>query len=251
MSSEPESTNTPADASSGREKRAIHEVVHVWIPLAIVLVSVCAAVVGWRASLADESATRYEELSRQDLIQQQQLLIQDNNSVDSDVNTYGQFAQASRLAQSELHDADTIGGAVGDQLRVEGEANLTVALALGKQIVNVNYAFDPSNPTGNSYLFSDGLLQRGHPYDAASGLRFAKSGDDALHGLEPEPLLTKADAQHTRGVDFTGIAALFIGVLVLLTLAAVVKGPQKLWFAGSGAALGTAAVVLFAITQFS
>src|SRR5436305_11476442 len=80
------------------EKRALHEVVHLWIPLAIVLVSVCAAIVGWRASLADESATHLEELSRQDLVQQQQLLIQDNDSVDTDIRTFGQFAQNSHLA---------------------------------------------------------------------------------------------------------------------------------------------------------
>src|SRR5437899_1578252 len=51
MSSEPEQTNT---APASLEKRALHEVIHLWIPLAIVLVSVCAAIVGWRASLADE-----------------------------------------------------------------------------------------------------------------------------------------------------------------------------------------------------
>lgn len=255
MSPDSETTDTPPAKppveEESIEKRAFHEVVHLWIPLAIVLVSVCAAIVGWRASLADESATHYEELSRQDLIQQQQLLIQDNSSVDSDVDLYGQFAQASALSQSMLHDAGVVGGALGDQLRVQGDAYQTIALSLSKQIQNNDYAYDPSNPTLNSVLSKNGTLKPGNPYDAAAGLAYAQSTDTALHGLEPEPLLAKAETQHNRGVDFTGIAALFIGVLVLLTLGAVVRGRQKLYFAGSGAALGAAGVILFLITEFS
>src|SRR3954462_2119937 len=101
----PEGADAPAEPAAPEpppkesvERRALHEIVHLWIPLAIVLVSVCAAIVGWRASLADEKATHYEELSRQDLVQQQQQLIQDNNSVDSDVRIYGQLAEESALA---------------------------------------------------------------------------------------------------------------------------------------------------------
>lgn len=233
------------------QRRALHEIIHVWIPLAIVVVSVCAAVAGWRASVSDESANHYEELSRQDLVQQQQLLVQDNDSVDSDVRTFGQFAQYSLLAHSLLHDAGVAGGAVGDQLRVQGGADLAIALTLGKQIQNVDYAFDPSNPAGNVYLRSDGTYGTGHPYDAGQGLATAENNDQALHGLEPEALLASADTQHDKGVDFTGIAALFVGVLVLLTFGAVVRGRQKLWFAGSGAVLGSAAVALFLVTQFS
>ena len=254
MTPEPDQPEGPPDDTAPEEsveKRALHEVIHLWIPLAIVLVSVCAAIVGWRASLADESATHYVELSRQDLIQQQQQLVQDNSSVDSDVATFGQFAQDSLLAHSLLHDASTVGGPVGDQLRVEGDAYLTIALSLGKQIQNVSYSFDPSNPTANPALYPDGTVKLGFPYDAAAGLASAENGDLELHGLEPELLLRRAESQHTRGVDFTGIAALFIGVLVLLTLGAIVKGQQKLWFAGSGLALGSTGLVLFLITQFS
>jgi hypothetical protein len=233
------------------EKRALHEVVHLWIPLAIVVVSVCAAIVGWRASLSDERATHYEELSRQDLIQQRQLLIQDHNTVDSDVRLFGQFAQYSTLAESLLHDADVVGGPTGDQLRQQGAADLAIALTLGKQVQTVDYAFDPSDPSGNVYLRTNGTYLPGNPYNAEQGQATAENNDFALHGLEPEPLLAKAEVQHNKGVDFTGIAALFVGVLVLLTLGAVVRGPQKLWFAGSAAAVGLIALVLFLVTQFS
>ncbi len=240
----------PRPAPESLEKRALHEIIHVWIPLAIVVISVCAAIVGWRASIADEQANHYEELSRQDLIQQQQLLVQDNDSVDSDVQTFGRFAEYSALAHSQLHDAGVVGGPVGDQLRTEGAADLAIALTLGKEIQNVDYAFDPSNPTDNTYLRSDGTYSPGHPYNASRALAAAENNDEALHGLESGALLEQAESQHSRGVDFTGIAALFIGVLVLLTFGAVVKGRQKLMFVGFGAVLGAIAVVLFALTQF-
>lgn len=247
--SEPAATESRPPESA--EKRALHEIVHLWIPLAIVLVSVCAAIVGWRASLSDESATHHEELSRQDLVQQQQLLVQDHNTVDSDVRVFGQFAQYSALAESLLHDAAVVGGPTGDQLREQGASDLAQALSLGKQIQAIDYAFDPSNPAGNVYLRTDGTYLPGHPYSAQQGLATAENNDVALHGLEPESLLATAEAQRDKGVNFTGIAALFIGVLVLLTLGAVVKGPQKLWFAGSGAIVGTVAIALFLVTQFS
>jgi hypothetical protein len=72
-------------------RRSLHDTVHAWIPLAIALVSVLAAVMGWRASLADEGSTHREELSRQDLVHQQQLLVQDHQAVDTDVRAFGQF----------------------------------------------------------------------------------------------------------------------------------------------------------------
>lgn len=241
----------PADGASRREKRALHEVVHLWIPLGIVLVSICAAISGWRASVSDERSAHSFELSRQDLVQQQQLLIQDSNSVDTDIRTFGQFAQYSSLAHYLAHDADLVGGAVGDQLRIEGQADLELARGLGKQIQNENYAFDPSNPTGNSYLRPDGGYLPSHPYNASEALNFAESSDFALHGLAPEALHSTAETEHTRGVDFTGLAALFVAVLVLLTFGALVSGRQKLWFAGSGAVVGIAAVTLFLIVQFS
>jgi hypothetical protein len=241
----------PEPAPESFERRALHEIIHLWIPLAIVVVSVCAAVVGWRASVSDESANHYEELSRQDLVQQQQLLVQDSDSVNTDIQTFGQFAQYSALAHSLLHDADVVGGAVGAQLRIQGAADLSIALTLGKQIQNVDYAFDPSNPSGNDNLRSDGTYAPGHAYNANQALATAENNDQALHGLAPQGLLDQADSQHDKGVDFTGIAALLIGVLVLLTLGAIVKGRQKLIFAASSIALGTLAVVLFAITQFA
>jgi len=144
-----------------------------------------------------------------------------------------------------------LSGRVADQVLSEAQADLGIARYLGKQIDNQSYAFDPSNPTGNPFLRSDGTYLPGHPYRAALALSIAENADTALHGLAPEQLHASAEAEHTRGVDFTGIAALFVSVMVLLTLAAVVAGPPKAWLAGSGAALTVVGLILFATVQFS
>jgi hypothetical protein len=245
----PPAPATPPNEEVGR--KALHEIVHTWIPLGIVLVSVLAAVMGWRASLADERSAHSEELARQDLVQQQQSLVQDNHAIDADVQTFGQFAQYSALAHSLRLDAAKIGGRVGDQLLSEAQADLGIARYLGKRIVHQNYAFDPSNPTGNPALRSDGTYQPGHPYRAALALDVAENADTALHGLAPEQLHATAESEHARGVDFTGVAALFVSVMVLLTLGAVAKGQAKLWLAGSGAVLGVVGLVLFATVQLT
>jgi hypothetical protein len=242
---------TEVESAERVARRAVHEVVHAWIPLAIAVVSVLAAVMGWRASLADESATRTEELSRQALVQQQQLLVQDNDAVNSDLRTFGQFSQYSLLAHSLLQDAARLGGGAGDELRTDGQADLGIARYLGKQIQYLNYGFDPSNPNGNPVLRSDGSYLPGHPYSADLALDVAQNADVALHGLAPEALHAKAVSERSHGVDLTGIAALFVATLVLLTLGAVVSGPAKAWLAGSGAVLAVAGLVLFLIVEFS
>jgi hypothetical protein len=198
----------------------------------------------------DEDATHTEELSRQALVQQQ-LLVQDNQAINTDLRTFGQFAQYSALAHSLLQDAGSAGGSAADELRTEGQADLGIARYLGKQIQYQNYSFDPSSPSGNPLLRPDGTYLPGHPYDAAAALVAAKNGDTALHGLAPEQLHGEALAERTDGVDLTGIAALFVGVIVLLTFATVVSGSAKVWLAGSGIVLTVVGVVLALLVEFS
>ncbi len=245
-----------AAAEAAREapaarRRPLHHRIHGWIPLGIAIVSVLAALMGWRAALADEHATHTEELSRQALVQQQQLLVQDNQAINTDLRTFGQFAQYSALAHSLLQDSPSAGGSAGDELRTEGQADLGIARYLGKQIQYQNYGFDPSSPTGNPLLRADGTYAPGHPYAPAAALATAKNNDTALHGLAPEQLHNDAVTERTNGVDLTGIAALFVGVIVLLTLATVVSGPAKVWLAGSGAALTALGIVLALLVEFA
>jgi hypothetical protein len=232
-------------------KRELHEIIHSWIPLAIAVVSVLAALMGWQASLADESSAQKEELSRQDLVLQQQQLIQDSNAVNSNIETFGQFAQDSALAESMLRDASKLGGSGADELRTQGQADLGIARVLGGQIGFLSYAFDPSNPSGNENLNADGTYSPGHPYLPGPALAIAENQDTTIHGLAPAALLDSAETEHTHGVDLTGIAALFVAVIVVLTLAMLIPGPPKVWLAGSGVVMAVAGLVLFALVQFS
>jgi hypothetical protein len=229
------------------ESRPLHELVHVWIPLAIVVASVLAAIVGWRASVAEEHATHHEELARQDLVQQQQQLVSDQNAVATDLRTFGQFAEFSTLGHALLGDAGKVTGAVSDELRTQGESDLGVARYLGQQVRWLDSAYDRSSPGTNPNLRADGSYQPGHPYNTGIALDAAENGDPALHGLSPAELHAQAETLRSQAVHLTGIAAIFVGVLMLLTLAAVVPGPPKVLFAGSSAVLGTVGLVLFLV----
>ena len=232
-------------------RRAFHEVVHNWIPLGIVLVSVLAALMGWRASLADETSNRSEELSRQNLVQQQQLVVSDNQAVDTDIRTFSQFAQTSSLAESLRREADTQTGPVRQQLLTEAQADLGIARYLGKQINFQNYAFDPTNPSGNPALLTTGTYAPGHPYKADSALQLAENSDPELHGLAPEQLHENAETEKLRAVHFEGVAALFVAVMVLLTVGALITGPPKVWISAGAGTVGLVALVLFVLVQTS
>src|SRR5437899_5275181 len=54
--------------------------VHRWLPFAIVLVSSAAAAMAWQASVAEERAAHKDVLSRQDLVREQQIDLQDRKS---------------------------------------------------------------------------------------------------------------------------------------------------------------------------
>jgi type II secretory pathway pseudopilin PulG len=223
--------------------------VHAWIPLGIVIVSVMAALMGWRASLADETSNRREELSRQDLVQQQQVIVRDNQSVGSDIRTFSTFAQTSGLAHSLRHDGDTLTGQISEQLLSEAQADLGVARSLGSQIRYQNYAFDATNPSGNAALRSGGTYAPGHPYRADEALDLAENSDPQLHGLAPEQLHESAESEKLRALHFEGVAALFVSVMVLLTVGALVKGPPKLWLSAGASTVAVAAVALAIVVQ--
>ena len=237
----------PTPGSEPAESRPLHELVHTWIPLAIVVASVLAAIVGWRASVAEEHATHHEELARQDLVQQQQQLVQDRNAIATDLRTFGQFAEFSSVGHALLTDAGRISGPTSDQLRTQGESDLGVARYLGKQIRWLNYAYDPSSPGTNPNLRTDGSYQPGHPYNTTVALDAAENADPALHGLSPVSLHEQALTLRSQAVHLTGIAAIFVGVLMLFTLAAVVPGSPKVLFAASGTVLGVVGAVFFLV----
>jgi hypothetical protein len=169
----------------------------------------------------------------------------DRGLVRTDLRTFGQFAEFSSIGHALLADAGRISGSTSDELRTQGESDLGVARYLGKQIRWLNYAYDPSSPGTNPNLRPDGSYQPGHPYNSAVALDAAENADPALHGLSPVSLHKQALTLRSQAVHLTGIAAIFVGVLMLFTLAAVVPGSPKVLFAGSGTVLGVVGAILF------
>ena len=240
-----------AEQLTARERKALHEIVHTWIPLGIVLISVLAAVTGWRASLSDEKADHGAEQSRQALVLQQQLIVQDNQAIDSDLQTFGQFSQQSSQANALRQEARKGPSALRVYLQAQSQSDLATARFLGRQIAWQNYTYDPTNPTGNPALEANGTYAPGHPYLASAGLARAENADTELHGLSPDALLKQAEAVHSRAVEFEGVAALLVSVMFLLTVAALSPALTKLWLTGGATVVVLGAVVLFCLIQFT
>jgi hypothetical protein len=257
-----------ARARSGRGARApesgasapLSARIQRWLPVAIVAVSVLAAVMGWRASLADETSTHADELARQDLLHQQELILDKIQGVDADVRLFGSFEQYSLLGQALLRDARTVGGSEGQSLARQGQGDIELARGIGSQF-RFNGAYNPSdesnyysrdNTTGS--LQPDGSYRPHNPYTVGGpggALAAAESGDEGLTSLEPARLRAHGRSERLKGVDLIGVAALFIAALVFFTLAAVSRGRRTVGFAGSGLAVTVVALILFPIVELT
>ena len=226
------------------------------LPLAIVAVSVLAAVMGWRASLADESASHKDELSRQDLIRQQDSVLQKIQGVAADIKQFGTFEQSSVLAQQLSGEAARAGGAEGQSLTREAQADTELAREIGARM-QYDSDYTPTNPTNyhsdqnSGALNQDGTYRPGNPYTVSAAIAAAESGDAELTGLEPDLLRKQARAERQKGVDLVGVAALFIAGLVCFTIAAVSRGRQVVWLAASGVTIAVIAIVLFSIAELT
>jgi hypothetical protein len=230
---------------------------HNWLPMAIVVVSVLAAIMGWRASLADEGAAHSDELARQDLVFQQQLQLQRIQGVDSDIRLFGQFEQSSLMGTALLRDGPHVGGPAGQALTREGQGDIEQARTLGSQFRYLG-DYNPANPSNyytksnrNGGLQSDGAYRPGHPYRVGVALTGAESSDPQLSSLEPDALHNDAHSQRRKGVKLILLAALFIAALVFFTLAAVSRGLRTVSFSVVGVAVAVIALILFPIFQFA
>ncbi len=238
----------------GSGRASLTDRLHDWLPIAIVVVSVFAAVMGWLASVADEHATRSDELSRQDFVSQQSALLSDTQQVDSDLLLFGNYEQYSLLGQRLLVDANKLGGADRQSLAREGQADIEVARGLGSQMSSLSYSpampDDYSIPGAGGNLQRGGTYQQGNPPDAAAALAYELSNDSSLVTLAPNRLHAQAQAERERGVQLVGVAALFIAGLVFFTFAALSQGLRTVWFSTCGLAVALVAIVLFPLAQF-
>jgi hypothetical protein len=234
----------------------LNERVHEWLPIAIVAVSIFAAVMGWLASVADEHATHSDELGRQDFVSEQSALLSDVQQVDSDLSQFGTYEQYSLLGQQLLADGQKVGGSDGQALARDGQGDIDVARTIGGELSSL--AYSPATPENyyNSSVQSGVLQPNGtyrprNPPNASDSLAFEQSYDVNLVNLAPSLLFAQAKAQRETGVQLVGVAALFIAALVFFTFAALSNGLQPLWFSACGLPISLVAVILFAIVEFT
>ena len=191
--------------------------------VAIVIVSILAAVMAWRASVADESADATRVHAEQNRLAQQQLIASDETTVLHDLQLYERYAEHTDLARALEHD--------GQFVRAQAERE---AAASQRPL------FEGTFPE----IRHDGTAS----FDAAYARSQARLRDFELLNLHPPAKLeARAEADHRRGVKLTGLAAMFVAAVVLLTFAEISRGGAARLFAAAGGVVAVAALVLFVV----
>jgi hypothetical protein len=212
-----------------------------WLPMAIVVASVLAAIMGWRASVADEHSNRHYELSRQELVRQQQLRLGDIQQVNGQAREFGSYERYSLLAQSLRKESRAVGGSAGAQLAREADSNLNLAASILSRV-------DSAIP----YTAQDGItLNPAYPYRINEARRAAALDNTELQALDPDRLRKQAEHVRLQGEYLTGLAALFVAAIVLFTLAAVSRGRPVRSFGLSGVLVAVVGIVLFIVVEAS
>lgn len=207
------------------------------IALGIVAVSILSATMAWRASIWSEVSSNTDELTRQDVIEQQQILGEQAERVTQDLRVFARFEEHSLLAEELERDARSAGGDVARELRVRAQGEQREADSL-------RAFFVASQPVAreDSELFANYPLVF---YDPADTRRSLAAGSSDLETLRPDELRAQARAAHVTAVRLTGLAALFVAALFFLTLAEVTRQGISRWFAGVGVALAFISAGLF------
>ena len=220
---EPENTETEG-AKSARARRTRR--LRLSAAFGIVILSILAATMAWRASVESERSANTDELARQDIVQRQQLLASQSQAVNQDLRVFGRFEERSLLARELDRDAKAGGGP--DLAREAQEQRA--------QADSLRQFFRASQPTDND----DGTVA----YDPEFARKILAS-DPELEVLRPEALREEARVANIKSVRLTGLAALFVAGLFFLTLAEVTRGAVARGLTGTAALLAVSGGVLF------
>jgi hypothetical protein len=201
------------------------------VALGIVAVSILAALMAWRASVWSERSANTDEISRQDVVQQQQVFASHAQSVNQDLRIFGRYEEHSILARELERDAARAGGEQAGALRVEAQRQRAQAQALRR-----------------FFLASQPIEEReggGVEYDPRFALTVLQTNDNDLETLRPRQLREEAREAHIKSVRLTGLAALFVVALVCLTLAEITRQGISRGFAAAGVVVMAVALGLF------
>lgn len=202
------------------------------VALGIVVVSILAAGMAWRSSVWGERSGNTDELTRQDQVQLEQILSSQTEQVNQDIRVFNQFEEATLLAQELAADSNKV---------KPGQERLELQLEAGSQRAEAKSQrrfFNASAPA----VDPDGTVR----YDAAFAQRVLRSYSPELEVLRPDELREEAREANLKSVRLTGLAALFVAALLLLTLAEVTRRQKvSAIFAASGAAIAVFTLGLY------
>lgn len=207
--------------------------------LAIVLVSILAATMVWRASVADDAAGSKTQLAAENLLQQQELTAADRQYVLHDISVFNRYEEDCNLARALSRDAAVAPAGQARSLTIQAQRELELARSELPLYENVggSLTVPPSGDCGSGIV----------SFDAGSANDLVLASDNALLDLQaPSQLRAQAHSEETKELRLTGLAVLFVAALVLFTFAevttaAVVSGV----FAVSAAVVALTAAVLF------
>ncbi|HVM30131.1 MAG TPA: hypothetical protein VM305_05100 [Candidatus Limnocylindrales bacterium] len=211
----------------------------VVIAVLIGLSSVLSAVVAWRASLSAIEAGRYESLAVQQQARRAQLERELEGIVAQDLRlatAYREHAAAARELQQQAHDVRADDPELADELDMEAAGRRSQARSLQPFFVG---------QLGVA-LRDDGTVD----YDADRVLRWLREGELELRELRPDDTLELANVADRRTLGLIGVAAIFVGALLVLTLAQVVERRLGLRLAFTllgGVLVGVGAVTFMAL----
>jgi hypothetical protein len=200
----------------------------------IAVVSMAGAFVTARASLLSVRASDLDQLSLQQLVQQQQLLADIEGEVAQDRRLFGRYQEhvlAWRLLEKDAAEAR-------GQLAEDLEAQARERLALARSM-RPFFSFRPDLGDDDGRVEYDPAFTRRHLVDTTVEL-----GD-----LRPEDTFATAQGLHVQIVRLIGVAALLIAALVFLTLAQLIRPAVRRTFAASGVVVFVVGVILFAVVE--
>lgn len=193
--------------AEGDLESAGRRVLRARVALAIVALSIFAAVAGWRASVFDERSSSANAMFHQDVVVQQQLEANHEATVARDITQYSELEQHWFMAARLQRDAGAP-GAASSTLQSAGSERVAAEESLAN--------FEAQAPQ----LYTNGTAS----YDPATAYTHDVAGDTRLGGLHPAAALRRSNSESDQAVNMTGVAALFVAALVLFTLAQVTLG---------------------------
>lgn len=212
-----------------------------WAAAAIVLVSAGSAVSVLKAAVYDERSSHEDALYRRQLVSWQQANRSREEEVSEDVNLFGGYEQHALHARDLRREALALAASsrLAYTLRAKAEREQAAAATLLTEL-QVPSSLAPGHGTLS--------------YDPVGAYRSAVSTPQALEeDLRPGEHRVDAKSARRDGVWMAGVAALFLGALVLLTFAQVYAAARapKASEAGEPATAAPPAVLRLAYALFT